>query len=724
MTPPRRPTTEEILAKYSKKIESQVEDTPEFTDNEYSQEYELFKQEMLPESSRYRSWAHTLGNLIKIKLSQKEETKIQKYLETAHLDVTPSQALTLSVFSMLLIFFLVLLVGVSPYLIANTIPWLLIFLGFLTSIFVFYYTYTMPQRIANAWRLKASSQMVPAILYIIVYMKHTSNLESAIGFASKHLDAPLAYDFRKIFYEVETGKFSTTKQALNNYLETWKDYSPEFIESFHLIESSLYEPTEARRILILEKALQIMLDGIYEKMLKYTHSIRSPLTNLYMLGIILPTLGLALLPLASTLLGGLFTWQHVFVIFNVIIPFFVFYMTTEVLLKRPGGHGETEILEKNPNYYQFKSKRPWIIALIVAFPFFLIAIIPFLLQIDSLASGLGLQQDYTFAELGIPFFEETKLFDFKKLSDNSVVGPFGPIAALLSLFFPLSVALFFAISYKYKTSNLIKSRKETKELEKEFTNSLFQLGNRLADGIPAEIAFSKVAHSTQGQKTQSFFSLVSQNIQQFGMSIEDAIFSSKRGAILYYPSSLISTSMRILVESVKKGLKVAARSLMSISEYVKNIQKINERLRDLLAEVVSDMKSNMIFLAPLLAGIVVGLASMITMILNRLQALTAFGAGNQEIPGLGSVTNITNIFDINTMIPPYFIQASIGIYIIEITFILTAALVTVDSGKDPLQEKYSLSKNLLRGISIYTITALISILALSILASIALGGLA
>ena len=77
--------------------------------------------------------------------------------------------------------------------------------------------------------------------------------------------------------------------------------------------------------------------------------------------------------------------------------------------------------------------------------------------------------------------------------------------------------------------------------------------------------------------------------------------------------------MKILVESSKKGLAIAAQSLMAISEYIKNIEKINDRLRDLLAEIISDMKSNMTFLAPLLAGVVVGLAGMITLILSKLQ---------------------------------------------------------------------------------------------------------
>src|SRR3989338_7659722 len=104
-----------------------------------------------------------------------------------------------------------------------------------------------------------------------------------------------------------------------------------------------------------------------------------------------------------------------------------------------------------------------------------------------------------------------------------------------------------------KTKELIKAREQTKELENEFNNSLFTLGNRLGDGTPAEIAFIKVAQSTKGQKTSDFFKIVNTNIQSMGMSIESAIFDSRRGALIYYPSNLIGTSMRILIESAKKG---------------------------------------------------------------------------------------------------------------------------------------------------------------------------
>lgn len=715
---PGRYSSKDILDKYGRKLESQLHTEDEQVN--YSQEYEKFRGEMVPELTKYEKWAKSLGSVIKLKVAEKDRIKIQKNLDTAHLDVTASQAVSLAVFAMLTVFFITMLAILSIFLISKDFQILFLILGLIASMFVFYYAYSMPARLATVWRLQASAQMVPAILYIVVYMKHTSNLERAIEFASKHLEGPLALDFKKVFYDVEIGKFSTIKESIEFYLNNWKDHAPEFIEAFHLIESSLFEPSESRRVTILERSLQVILDGVYEKMLKYSREIRSPLTNLYMLGIILPTLGLALLPLASTLLGGVLNATHVLIMFNIIIPFFVFYMVSEVLMKRPGGYGETSTLEKNPDYQTFKSKKPWIIGSLIAIPLFIIGLIPFLFQWPTFTNALGLKSDYTFTQIGITALGETKIFDFK-LVGNSLAGPFGPVAILCSLFLPLSFAILFITVYSMKTKTLIKSRDDTKELEEEFTNSLFQLGNRLGNGVPIEMAFGDIASSTQGQKSANFFMMVSQNIQQMGMSVDKAIFDPKRGAISYYPSSLIATSMRILTESARKGLNIAARALMSISQYVKNISKINHRLKDLLAEIVSDMKSNMVFLAPLLAGIVVGLSTMITLILNKLTDIQAGLSSGSS--GLGNIQDIVSLFKVETMIPPYYIQLSIGIYLIEIIFILTAALVTVDSGKDILREKFELSRNLKRGMFLYLITALLAILGLAVLSSFALSGL-
>jgi len=724
---------DEVLRKYSKKIDSEVSrydysqagNTNTNSDvSTISKDYGQFKSDMMPALSRYERWCKSLGGFIKIKASTKDSARIERSLAIAHLDLTSQEVMGLAFFTFIGIFLFAAITSIAIFFITNSLPGIFFVLMIVLAIFLFYYFSSMPERLATKWKLKASSQMVPAILYTVIYMKHTSNLERAINFVSQHVEAPLALDFKKILWDVQTGKFSSVKDSLDFYLDFWRDSNMEFVESFHLIESSLFEPEEARRIQILERALKIILDGVYEKMLKYTHTIKAPLTNLYMIGITLPTLGLPLIVLGSTLLGGMIQAVHLFVIFNIIVPFFVFYLTMQVMLKRPGGYGETSLLEKNPFYHKYASKKPYYIAGLICLPFFILGFLPLIVGYTPIPEWLGLTPhgqvfDFTFSSLGLSVFSGN-FFGFRG-AGSSMTGPFGLGAVLLSLFIPFSIALFFSLSFSMRTKELIKARDQTKDLEEEFNSTLFTLGNRIGDGTPAEIAFAKVAESVKGQRTEDFFKIVNTNIQSMGMGLDEAIFNNKRGALVYYPSNLIATSMRILIESAKKGLSVAAESLMSISEYVRNIQKINERLRDLLADVVSDMKSNMTFLAPLLAGIVVGLSAMITGILSQLTDLKNSIGGDTS--SIGNIGSMIDLFKIENLIPPYFLQISIGVYIVEVIFILTATLVTIDSGEDKLKETYEIGRNLKWGSLLYLVVALVSVLLLAGIANVALGGI-
>ncbi len=726
-----RENVEDIMKKYGARLDSSVRTNQ--TSNsipasiEGSSEFQKFKSDMLPHFTRYENWCNNLGGSLKLKLSEKDRQKIQKEIDSAHLETRPENVVSLAMISFILTLFAGILLSAAIYLLTfgekqQLSPIILIFfLCFLTAGFLFYYFYTMPSRLANQWRLRAGSQMVPCILYTVVYMKHTSNLERAIRFASQHLDAPLAFDLKKVFWDVETGKYSTIKESLDVYLESWRLTNSEFVESFNLIESSLFEPSEARRLQILERSLQVILDGVYDKMMKYSHDVKAPLTNVYMLGIVLPTLALALIPLASALMNGAIKWYHIFIIFNLLVPFFVFYMTNNMMLSRPGGYGESSILEMNPLYSKYKSRKPYWIAFAICFPILILGLLPFIFQYTPVPAWLGLNTDYTFTQVGLSFLGDAKLFDY--ITVNGVtVGPMGLFALILSMFIPLAIVLFYSIAYRLKTREIIDSRNYSKILEGEFNNSLFQLGNRIGDGTPAELAFARVAESSRGLVTADFFRAVNSNIQSLGMPLDKAIFDPKRGAIINYPSNLIATSMHILVESVKKGLQVAAASLMSIADYLRNINKINDRLRDLLAEVTSDMKSNMTFLAPILAGFVVGLSSMITLILTKLKGLTDIaqaGAGASS----GIAGTITGLFGVENLIPPYFLQVCVGIYIIEIIFILTKTLVVVDAGPDELRSTNEIGKNLLSGGLLYYIVALIALIALSSIAAVALPNL-
>jgi Flp pilus assembly protein TadB len=405
----------------------------------------------------------------------------------------------------------------------------------------------------------------------------------------------------------------------------------------------------------------------------------------------------------------------------LIIPFFVMYLTSNVVSSRPGGYGDTSLLEKNPYYHFFISKSPYWIGFFVALPFLILGLIPLIWMYSPLYSIYG---DPSFSSLGISFLGDTGIFGIIRHVNGGLSGPHGIVSLILSLFLPLGVAIMFIVAYNRRTKRLILERDKYKQLEGEFTSSLFQLGNRIGDGLPAEIAFSRVAETTTGTATEGFFSLVNRNIQQMGMGLQKALFDNRQGAVIAYPSSLVSTSMKILVESVKKGLKVAAKSLMSLSDYVKNIKKVNDRLNDLLADITSDMKSNMTFLAPLLGGIIVGLSGMITLILSALLSFIDSGIDLSNTSGMGvNITDLTSLFYVGDMIPTYWLQVIVGIYLVQVVFILTQTLVSIRSGNDVLARINETGKNLKRTLVLYFIVALISTIGLTLVAALALKGM-
>ena len=299
-------------------------------------------------------------------------------------------------------------------------------------------------------------------------------------------------------------------------------------------------------------------------------------------------------------------------------------------------------------------------------------------------------------------------------------GPFGVGAVILSLFLPLGISLGLGTYYKLRTKKLIKIRNETKKLELEFAGSLFQLGNRIGDGIPVESGFGDVAKNMEGTPTGDFFRRVAINIQTLGMSVKEAIFNKENGAIWYYPSSLIESSMKVLLESSRKGPQVVSKALVSISLYIDRIHQVNERLKDLLSEIISSMKSQISFLTPVIAGIVIGIATMIVTILGKLSAqLTETSQGTVEGTGFSGVGALAGLFEIKNIIPSYYLQLIVGLYLVEIVIILTILSNGIENGADSLNEQYYLGKNLYKSSILYTlvtffITIMFTLLAINI----------
>lgn len=684
-------------------------------------EYQTFRKERMSAAiSFYEKGCLFAEKILKVKPDKKDQEALEESIKIAHLNFSPEGAVSFALLGPL-IFILagITLAMVIPTLLGKPYSLFLMLFILIVGIVLIFVFKKMPEFLADNYRLKASNEMVLCIFYVVTYMRHTSNLELAIKFAADHLTGPLALDLRKVIWDIETQKFSNIKDSLDNYLETWRKWNMEFIEAFHLIESSLYEPSETRRIQILEKGLDVILEETYEKMMHYAHNLKGPITMLHMMGIILPILGLVILPLVVSFMKGV-KWYYIAALYNVIIPILVYYLGKSILSKRPTGYGELDLSEYVPELSKYKyilfklgtieiKIQPVIISILVGSFCLLLALLPVILHTINFPDyGFGgAYGDDPTTTCKKPFC----LLDYREIEGTTkFIGPFGLIAGLLSLFFPLALALSVGLYYKYRTEKLIKIREQTTQLEQEFASGLFQLGNRLGDEIPAETAFGKVAKVMEGTTTGDFFSTVSTNITKLGVSVSEALFNPRIGALASYPSKMIQSSMKVLMQAIKKGPKTAAQALLNMARYIKEMHRVDERLKDLLADVISSMKAQISVMTPAIAGIVIGITSMITNILGKLGPLIAQKGVSSELGGLQE-----DFFGLG--IPTYYFQTIVGIYVVQITYLLTILTNGIENGSDKLNEQYLIGKNLIRSTIIYIVIAGIIILVFNYIAN-------
>lgn len=700
---------EDLLNKYKSRIEEELEGKVETPPTE-TMDYLDFKKEIIPpHMSAYEKACNTAEKILKLKPDEKKRVILQESIDVAHLNITPSGAASLGILVPLLV---IVFGSILAFAVLQSLIFVVIVL-ILGAIIISPLT-NLPNYIANYWRLKASNQMVLCIFYVVTYMRHTSNLENAVQFASEHLSPPLSLDLKKVVWDLETERFDTLQESLDYYLESWRKYNMEFVESFHLIESSLLEGNEVRRLEALDKALDVILEETYEKMLHYAHNLKSPITMLHMLGVILPILGLVILPLVVSFMENV-NWLHILFLYNIVLPVSVYIIGRLILTKRPTGYGDTDISEEHPELKKYKNIivkignsdlkiNPMYLSIIVGSVLFIIGISPQILHMLDPEFDVKFDESGYFSLLSYETNDKT----------GKVIGPFGIGATVLSLCITLAFGLGIGLYYRLRSQNIIKIRNETKKLEDEFASALFQLGNRLGDDIPAEMAFGRVAEYMQDTNSGKFFQLVSINIQKLGMSVAQAIFDPRHGALLYFPSKIIESSMKVLIESVKKGPRIAGQALSSIARYIKEIHRVNERLKDLMADVISSMSSQIKFLTPAISGIVIGITSMITTVILRIQMQMKNLAIN-NVEGAPQSMNIAELFSLG--IPTYYFQIVVGIYVVQIVYILTIISNGIENGSDKLNERYQLGVNLIKSTILYCMIALVVMLIFNFIAA-------
>jgi len=272
-------------------------------------------------------------------------------------------------------------------------------------------------------------------------------------------------------------------------------------------------------------------------MLHYAQNLKAPITTLHMLGIILPILGLVILPLVVNFMGTI-KWYYIGMFYNIALPIAVYYLGKTILAQRPTGYGDTDISDQIPALSKYKNVsfklgnqeiqiNPIYLCATIGVILLLIGLTPLILHLFNFENiGIGPENLKKECE------KEICMLDYRTNTETDTTGgPFDLTSSIFSLLITLAFALSIGFYYKLKSRNLIHIRDNAKSIEREFASALFQLGNRLGDGLPAEVAFERAADVMQDTASGRFFGHVSLNIRKLGMSVGPAIFDPKVGAI-------------------------------------------------------------------------------------------------------------------------------------------------------------------------------------------------
>ncbi len=632
----------------------------------YPSEYLAFLEEIRGKPATwYEKACSFCEKIIPIEPDEKTKIKLEESIKAAYLNVTPKGVFSLTILSTITILFIVLF----AVLFLN-IGFVFGLFGFALVGITFWYFYNYPSSRAKSMSVKMSADAVLAILYMIIYMRQSPNLEGAIKFASENLEGPLAWDLRKLLWDIEVGKYASANLALIDYINKWKTKNKEFAEALNLLRNSVVE--QSRREMVYEETINVILNGTRERARHYAASLRMPMTLIYALGVLLPVMGLVLFPIVLIFIADIVKPAFVFFGYDILLPAFLYFIVSHILSSKPPTFSPPDISKAKgvPPMGKFSLGGKFI----PIWPISLISSLPLIF--------LG----------------------FFGLSNPDVY-----LSVNFSVLIVLGLALVVIIYAFLDSFQKIKIRKDIEKIEDEFAIALFQLGNNISGGDPLEIAIDKAKVNLKNLKIADFFEIISLNMKKFGYTFEQALFDKRVGALWYYPSKLIHSVMQAVIQSAKKSVRTAADSMIVISRYLKDVHDVREEINDILGEVASSMKFLAMFLAPMVAGVTVTLAVIILQILEKL------GAAMEKITAMAGGMNAYQTFFLvpwamggTLPITPAAFQIIVGLYMIETGFLLAIFLNGIHYGEDPIGMRNYIWNILLFGTIMYIISWVIT----------------
>jgi hypothetical protein len=538
---------------------------------------------------------------------------------------------------------------------------------------------TYPKTYARFIKIHSLGDIPEILSYLVMYLKLVPNLENSTKFAASESNTSLGNDLRKMLWDMEIRIYHGIDDALTSFATLWGKWSEYFKRSLHLIRSSVHEKDEASRLITLNRSLDVALDGTRDLMNKFASRLHQPTMFIYSIGIMIPLALVAMLP-AAGLVGMQINIFQVFLLYDILLPLFIFWYTRRILLSRPATFNPPNIPDNHPDLIKINKKKRLIFASIVGF----IIAIPGLFFI--LLPG--------FFPNGHP-----------NSTINFIVDPQGlntmfPVTLFLIWGFATTVTIYSLSVYSpYK-----KIRDKIKQIEREFGDALYILGKRISEDKSPEESFIYAADTMEGSEISKVFKQTGYNLTALHTNMSEAMFSPEFGSLKYVYSNRVKAIMRLFVEGIKKSQQAVSISIIRIADHLKQLQEVENRIRDNLYSLTSTLRGTVAVFAPIIGGITLSITKLITNILSDMSGkvpteATASAAGV-------SMPTVATSFSVQNVRPEFFVLV-IGIYLIELIFLIVRFTNGIDQGDDKATYMYSLGKTMPTAIAVFSLTVIL-----------------
>jgi Flp pilus assembly protein TadB len=497
-----------------------------------------------------------------------EQRSFHQALEVTRLNVTLETVLRLGRIAALTVaaFCVVVLLGALASGLPTSVILVLGVFVLVSPVAAYVLVLSYPEGLARRMRVASLGGAPEAVNYMAMSMRVVPSLDRAIEFAAHHTEEPLASRLRQVLWSVYLRSPPGLEAAFLRFAAEWGERQEDVKRALFALASASLEQTDAGLDRTLEKARQIAFEGTRARIMEYSAGLRGPTTVLFALGVLLPVIIGAMLPLVS--LGGL----------------------TPSLAGSPGPSQGADVTV------------PAVLAMDVLFP---LGAFAYAYRILGSRPGTGSALDF-----GRPAERRHLLVSIALLiaAIPAFVLASSPLVSFVGLWLVVAAGVVYLVP---GLRDFERRRRAIAKLEAEFPDALFILGSRIAEGAPAERALQMTADTTRGSEVSALLGRILRALQTSRQGLEEVLFS-RSGVLRDVPSRTVHAAFRMVVEVSRKDPASAGKTIVETSAYLRDLRAVDREIHRDLSSVVDAMQTTGAFFAPIVLGVTCALYGLLT----------------------------------------------------------------------------------------------------------------